>query len=145
MDRERDPFFPTVVHSASTNLHPSLFSFTTTSTSTSTSRGGAAGREASKISTDPVGIIVVLLLLVLVVLLPLLVSLSADGDVRDVLLPEDDQLDLVAGLLDDGHGVVHVARRLPVDGHDLVVLADAEARSLACNGKKKGGKSRSAI
>ena len=59
-------------------------------------------------------------------------------DVGHVLLPQHDQLDLVARLLDDTHGVVHVARRLGVDRQDLVVLADAVAGGLAC-GKKWGG------
>ena len=42
-----------------------------------------------------------------------------------------DQLDVVSGLLDDSDGVVDVPRCLAVDRHQLVVLTDAEASSLA--------------
>ena len=52
-------------------------------------------------------------------------------NVGHVLLAEDDELDLVAGGLDHGHGVVDVARRLRVDRHDLVVLPHAVAGGLA--------------
>ena len=67
----------------------------------------------------------------LVLLLVTMATILLDGDVRHVLLPQHHQLDLVASLLDDPHGVVHVAGRLGVDRQDLVVLADAVTRGLA--------------
>jgi hypothetical protein len=60
-----------------------------------------------------------------------LVPSSLQVHVGHILLPEHDNLDLVAGLFDHAHRVVHVARRLAVDGDDLVIFADAAPRCLA--------------
>lgn len=55
--------------------------------------------------------------------------MSSSVDIH-VLLPKHDQLDLVAGLFDHPDGVVHVPRSATVDGHDLVVLPNAESGRL---------------
>ena len=51
--------------------------------------------------------------------------------VGHVLLPHHHQLDRLARLLDDVDGVIHVPRRLVVDGDDLVILLDAVFLGLA--------------
>ena len=54
----------------------------------------------------------------------------------NILLPQHYQLDLVPSLLDDPNGIIDIAGRLGIDGHDLVILADTVAGGLAC-GKGK--------
>lgn len=50
---------------------------------------------------------------------------------HDILLTQDDQLDLIACLLDDSNGVIHVPWRLTVDGQDLVIFSHPVSGSLA--------------